>query len=102
MPVTLKVENSRTTNSCLVDYMSYMRKGYPKGLGKGLGKGKGKGKKGKPSKGGYRDQQHRHVAPQLSFDGSKGKSKGKPITFQRKRETLPQWESRQGGCWSPT
>ncbi len=41
-----------------------------KGLGKGLGKGKGKGKKGKPGKGGYhRDQQLRHVAPQLSFDG---------------------------------
>ncbi len=55
----------------------YMKKGYPKGLGKGLGKGKGKGKKGKPGKGGYRDHQHRHVAPQLSFDGSKGKGKGK-------------------------
>jgi hypothetical protein len=52
----------------------YMKKGYPKGLGKG----KGKGKKAKPGKRGYRDQQHRHVAPQLSFDGSKGKGKGKP------------------------
>jgi hypothetical protein len=56
----------------------YMKKGYPKGLCKGLGKGKGKVKKGKPGKGGYRDQQHRHVDPQLSFDGSKGKGKGKP------------------------
>ncbi len=55
----------------------YMKKGYPKGLGKGLGKGKGKGKKGKPGKRGYRDHQHMHVAPQLSFDGSKGKRKGK-------------------------
>ena len=55
----------------------YMKKGHPKGLGKGLGKGKGKGKKGKPGKGGYRDHQHRHVAPQLSFDGPKGKGKGK-------------------------
>jgi hypothetical protein len=56
----------------------YMKKGYSKGLGKGLGKGKGKGKKGKPGKGGYRDQQHKHVAPQVSFDGCKGKGKGKP------------------------
>ena len=55
----------------------YLRKGQPKGLGKG--KGKDKGKKGKPGKGGFRDHQHRHVAPQLSFDGSKGKGKGKPF-----------------------
>jgi hypothetical protein len=55
-----------------------MKKGYPKGLGKGLGKGKDKSKKGKPGNGGYRDHQHRHVTPQLSFDGSKGKGKGKP------------------------
>jgi hypothetical protein len=53
-----------------------MSKGYSKGLGKGP-KGKGKGKKGKPEKGGFRNQPHRHVAPQLNFDGSKGKGKGK-------------------------
>ncbi len=66
-----------------------MKKGYPKGLGKGLGKGKGKGKKGKPGKGGYRDHQHRHVAPQLSFDGSKGKGKGKsPFKGKENHSTL--------------
>ncbi len=55
----------------------YMGKGHPKGLGKGP-KGKGKGKKGKPGKGGFRNQPHRHIAPQLNFDGPKGKGKGKP------------------------
>jgi hypothetical protein len=55
----------------------YMRKWHPKGIGKGLGKGKDKGKKGKPGKGGFRDHQHRHVAPRLNFDGSRGK--GKPF-----------------------
>jgi hypothetical protein len=54
-----------------------MGKGHPKGLGKGP-KGKGKGKKGKPGKGGFRNQPHRHIAPQLNFDGPKGKGKGKP------------------------
>ncbi len=75
-----------------------MKKGYPKGLGKGLGKGKGKGKKGKPGKGGYRDQQHRHVAPQLSFDGSKGKGKGKP-PFKGKGKSLHNGNRGKGGAY---
>ena len=58
----------------------YMSKGRPKGLGKGPPKGKGKGKNGKPGKGGFRAQQHRHVAPQLSFDSPKGKGKGKSFS----------------------
>ena len=55
----------------------YLRKENPKGLGKGLGKGKGKGKSGKPNKGGFRVQQHRHVAPQLSFDAAPQKARAK-------------------------
>jgi hypothetical protein len=55
----------------------YMGKGHSKGLGKGP-KGKGKGKKGKPGKGGFRNQPHRHIAPQLNFNGPKAKRKGKP------------------------
>jgi hypothetical protein len=75
----------------------YMRKGHPKGIGKCLGKGKGKdkGKKVKPGKGGFRDHQHRHVAPQLSFDGSKGKGKGKSSPNQRKRKNLSIWKQRK-------
>ncbi len=61
----------------------YLRKGNRKGLEKGLGKGKGKRKNGKPNKGGFRVQQHRHVAPQLSFDASKGKGKGKGPPFSK-------------------
>ncbi len=57
-----------------------MSKGRPKGLGKGSAKGKGKGKSSKPGKDGFRAQQHRHVAPQLSFDAPKGKGKGKSFS----------------------
>ncbi len=64
----------------------YMGKGNPKGLGKGS-KGKGKGKKGKLGKGGFRDHQHKHIAPQLTFDGprkssSKGKGKNSQYVWQ--------------------
>jgi hypothetical protein len=65
-----------------------MSKGRPKGLGKGPPKGKGKGKNGKPGKGGFRAQQHRHVAPQLSFDSPKGKGKGKSFSKGKKEKPL--------------
>jgi hypothetical protein len=80
----------------------YMKKVYPKGLRKGLGKGKGKGKIGKPGKGGYRDQQHRHVAPHLSFDGSKGKGKGKSPFIGKGKSFHNGNRSKQGGCWAAT
>jgi hypothetical protein len=72
----------------------YMDKGYSKGFGKGP-KGKGKGKKSKPGKGGFRNQPHRHVAPQLNFDGSKRKGKGKPYP-KGKRKSF-QYGNREKG-----
>ncbi len=70
-------EDPSIHTSCEEHSQFHMGKGHPKGSGKGP-KGKGKGKKGKPGKGGFRNQPHRDTAPQLNFDGSKGKGKGKP------------------------
>ncbi len=77
----------------------YMGKGHPKGLGKGP-KGKGKGKKGKPGKGGFRNQPHRHIAPQLNFDGPKGRER--ETLPQRQRKNFPIWKQRKRRIQHPS
>ena len=62
----------------------FMNKARPKGLGKGKGKPYPKGK----GKGGNRDQ-HRHIAPQLSFDRSKGKGK---VTALSESVPIEKWQ----------
>ena len=68
----------------------YMGKGHPKGSEKGP---KGKGKKDKPGKGGFRNQPHRHIAPQLNFDGLQEKGKGNPTP--KAKEKLSNMETEE-------